>query len=115
MGDASNVKTYIKWYLVHLHVISNKKFNEKLLACFESLKEALKDLKKPSKVPKKESADEKAERKLELAVTKLRSSEAYAEHASAIGVCYDLFRQLLADKPQIQLDIIVRELHEKDP
>ena len=115
MGDASNPKTYIKWFLVYLRVISKKKFDEKLLACSKSLKEALEDLQKPSKVPKKESADEKAERKLELAAAKLRSSEAYVEHASAIGVCYDLFCQLLADEPQVQRDRMVREVHKKDP
>ena len=86
MGDASNVKTYIKWYLVYLRVISKKNFDKKLLAFSKSLKEALEDLKKSSKVPKKESVDEKAEHELELAAAKLRSSEAYAEHASTIGV-----------------------------
>ena len=115
MGDASNAKTYVKWYFVYLWVISKKKFNKKLLTCSEALKEALKDLKKPSKVPKKESADEKADRTLGLVTCKLKSSEAYAKQASTIGVCYDLFRQLLADKHQVQWDPIIREVHEKDP
>ncbi len=53
MGDASNAKTYVKWYFVYLWVISKKEFNKKLLTCSEALKEALKDLKKPSKVSKK--------------------------------------------------------------
>jgi hypothetical protein len=29
MGDASYPKTYVKWFLVYLHVISEKKFDEK--------------------------------------------------------------------------------------
>ena len=70
--------------------------------------EALEYLKKPSKIPKKESTDEKAEHKLELAACKLKSAEAYAKHATAIGVCYDLFRQLLEDEPQVQWDRITR-------
>jgi hypothetical protein len=87
MGDASNAEIYMKWYFVKLRVMSKKKFDEKLLACSEALKEALEDLMKPSKVPKKESVDEEAERELELAACKLNSAEAYADHAKVIGVC----------------------------
>ena len=54
MGNASNSKTYMKWYYNYLWVIVEKKFDEKLIACFETLKGALDDLKKPSKVPKRE-------------------------------------------------------------
>jgi hypothetical protein len=115
MGDASNSETYMKWYYNYLWVIVKKKFDEKLLACSKTLKGALEDLKKPSKVPKRESAEQKAEHKLELAACKLKSAEAYTKHANAIGVCCDLFRQLLADKPRVQWDYITREVHEKDP
>jgi hypothetical protein len=55
MGDASNAEIYMKWYFSYLRVIVEKKFNENLLACSETLKSALEDLKKPSKVPKRES------------------------------------------------------------
>ena len=105
----------MKWYYNYLQVIVKKKFDEKLLACSETLKGALEDPKKPSKVPKKESVEQKAERKLELAACKVKSAEAYAKHAKAIGVCYDLFRQLLADEPQVQWDQIVLDVHNKDP
>jgi hypothetical protein len=100
MGDASNAKTYMKWYFNYpLRVIVEKKFNEKHPACSETLKRAIEDLKKHSKVPKRESADQAAERKLELAACKVKSDAAYTEHAKAIGVHYDLLRQLLADEP----------------
>jgi hypothetical protein len=33
MGDASNAKTYLKWYYNYPWVIVEKKFEEKLLAC----------------------------------------------------------------------------------
>jgi hypothetical protein len=95
--------------------MGEKKFNEKLLACTETLKKALEDLKKPSKIPKRESVDQAAERKLELAPCKLKSDAAYTEHAKAIGVHYDLFCQLLADEPQVQWDCIVEDVHNKDP
>ena len=115
MGDASNSKTYMKWYYNYLRVIVKKKFDEKLLACSETLKGALEDLKKPSKVLKRESAEQKAEHKLELAACEVKSTEAFTEHAKVIGVCYDLIRQLLAYEPQVQRDRITREVHEKDP
>ena len=115
MGDASNAKTYLKWYYNYLRVIVEKKSGVKLLACTETLERALEDLKKPSKVPKRKSTDQAAERKLELAACKLKSDAAYIEHSKAIGVHYDLFRQLLADKPQVQWDSIVEDVHNKDP
>jgi hypothetical protein len=115
MGDASNAKTYLKWYYNYLRVIVEKKSGVKLLACTETLERALEDLKKPSKVPKRKSTDQAAERKLELAACKLKSDAAYIEHSKAIGVHYDLFRQLLADKPQVQWDRIVEDVHNKDP
>jgi hypothetical protein len=62
-----------------------------------------------------ESKDQKAERELELAACKEKSDDAYTKHAEAIGVHYDLFRQLLADKPQVQWDRIVEEVHNRDP
>jgi hypothetical protein len=115
MGDASNAETYMKWYFNYLRVIVENKFDEKLLACSKTLKRAIEDLKKPSKVPKRESADQAAERVLEIAACKVKSDDAYTKHAKAIGVHYDLFRQLLADEPQVQWDRIVEDVHNKDP
>ena len=89
MGDASNAKTYMRWYYNYLRVVIKKKFDEKLLACSEALKRALEDLKKPSKVPKRESPEQKAERKLELAACNEKYDAAYTNHAKAIGVHYD--------------------------
>jgi hypothetical protein len=115
MGDASNAETYMKLHFNYLRVIVENKFDKKLLACSETLHRAIKDLKKPSKVPKRESVDQAAERKLELAACKVKSDAAYAEHAKAIGVHYNLFHQLLADEPQVQWDHIVEDVHNKDP
>ncbi len=73
-------------------MIVEKKFEEKLLACSETLKGALENLKKPSEVPKRESGEQKPEHKLELAAcNEKKSAEAYAKHAKGIGVCCDLF------------------------
>jgi hypothetical protein len=115
MGDASNAETYMKWYFNYLRITVERKSDCKLLACFKTLKRAIEDLKKPSKVPKRESKDQKAERELELAACKVKSEDAYAKHAEAIGVHYNLFRQLLSDKPQVQWDRIVEDVHNKDP
>jgi hypothetical protein len=115
MGDTSNAETYMKWYFNYLRVIVERKSDMKLLACSETLKRAIEDLKKPSKVPTRESEDQKADRELELAVCKVKSEDPYAKHATAIGVHYDLFCQLLADEPQVQWDHIVEDVHNKDP
>ena len=79
------------------------------------MQEALKDMKKLLKVPKKETPENKVVRELEVAATKVKLAEASAVHATAIKAWYDLFRQLLADDPQVQWDRIVREVHNNDP
>jgi hypothetical protein len=79
------------------------------------LKKVLEDVKKFSKIPKKESVELKAEQELEVTPSKVRSAEVKAECATKIGACYDLFAQLLADKPQVQWDHIIMEVHNKDP
>jgi hypothetical protein len=115
MGDPSNAESYMKWYFNYLRVIVERKSDVKLLACSEALKRAIEDLKKPSKVPKRESEDQKAERELELAACQEKLDDTYAKHATAIGVHYNLFRQLLADEPQVQWDRIVEDVPNKDP
>ncbi len=44
----------------------------------------------------------------------MKSDDAYTKHATAIGVHYDLFRQLLVDKPQVQWDRIIKDVQNKD-
>ena len=115
MSTPSNAKSYVKWLLLFIRVLCEKKFDKKLEACSKSLKKGLKDLRKATKVPKKESTKKNAEWELELAAVKLRSAEAHAKPATTIGACYDLFCQLLVDEPQAQWDRIIMEVHNKDP
>ncbi len=97
MGDASNAETYMKWYYNYLRIIVERKSDVKVQAYAGVLKSTVEDLKKPSKIPKRETEDQKAERELELAVCKEKYEVVYTKHADAIGVHYNLFRQLLAD------------------
>ncbi len=99
MGDASNAETYMKWYYNYLRIIVERKSDMKVLAYADVLKRTVEDLNKPSKIPMKEMGDQKAERELELAACKEKYQVAYTKHADAIGVHYDLFRQLLSEKP----------------
>ncbi len=116
MGDnASNAETYMKWYFNYLRIIVERKSDVKVLACANTLKRAVEDLKKSSKIPKRESEDQKAEREFELAACQEKYDVAYAKHAEAIDVHYDLFCQLLVDEPQVQWDCIVDDVHNKDP
>jgi hypothetical protein len=94
--------------------MDKKKLGGKLATTSEFLKKILKELKKFLKVPKKESVEQKVTRELEVTATKVKATEASAVHAIAIGACYDLFCQLLADDPQVQWDHIVREVHNTD-
>ena len=115
MGDASNAETYMKWYYNYLRIIVERKSDAKVQACADVLKGTVEDLKKPSRIPKRETDDQKAERELELAACKAKYDVAYSKHADAIGVHYDLFRQLLSDEPQVQWDRIIEDVHNKDP
>ena len=59
MSDASNAESYVKWILVFLCIMEEKKLGKKLATISESLKKVLEDLKKHSKIPKKESMEQK--------------------------------------------------------
>ena len=72
-------------------------------------------MKKILKVPKRKNPELKVVWELEVTVTKVNLKEADAVFTIAIGACYDLFRQLLVDDPQVQWDRIVREVHNNDP
>ena len=98
-----------------IRVMEEKKLNEVLDVAKQTLTKVQEEVKRHSKVPKRESVEQKAERKLELVAANTRLVEAKVEHGSAIGACYDLFHQLLADEPQAQWDRIVFEVHSKDP
>ena len=97
------------------HLLDKKKLRGKLSTASKSLKKALEEVKKFLKVPKKVTPERNVTRKLEVTTTKVKSTKANAVHAVAIGACYDLFRQLLADDPQVQWDRIVREVNNNGP
>jgi hypothetical protein len=115
MHDASNAKTYLKWFQTYLCVLGEKELRAPLDGATVEQRNLLEEFKKFSKAPKKEVAENKVKREVELAATKVKLVEAIAIHAIAIQACYDLFHKLLADDPHDQWDHIVREAHESDP
>jgi hypothetical protein len=94
--------------------LDDKKLRGQLDVTSEALKNVLKIMRKFLNVLKRETQELKVARELELTATKVKLMEANAVHAIAIRACYDLFRQLLADDPQVQHDRIVREVHNND-
>ncbi len=95
--------------------MGEKKLREKLNVVTKERKKLLEEMKKFLKVPKREAPELKVVRELEVAATRVKLMEASTVHVIAIGACYDLFRQLLADDPQVQWDRIVREVHKINP
>ena len=95
--------------------MDEKQLRGQLGVTSEALKKVLKIMKKFLNVPKRETLEQKVTQKLEVAATKVKLTEANAVHAIAIGACCDLFRQLLADDPQVQWNRIVREVHHNNP
>ena len=81
--------------------MEEKQLGRKLATTSESLKKVLEELRKFLKVPKKETAEQKATRELEVTAAKVKAMEANPVHTITISACYDLFRQLLADDPQV--------------
>ncbi len=115
MHNASNAKTYLKWFQIYLCVLGEKELRAPLEFATVGQKKLLEDLKKFSKSPKRELTENKVIRKDELADTKLKLAEAAAIHAIAIQACYGLFRKQLADDPRDQWDRIVKEVLKSDP
>ena len=108
MNNACNTETYLKWIQVYDRVLGEKNLRGPLDDATAERKKLHEEMKKFLKVPKKETPENKVTRELEVSVTKVKLAEASAVHMTAIGACYDLFRQLLADDPQVQWDRIVR-------
>ncbi len=98
MHDASNAKTYLKWFQTYLRVLGEKELRAPLDVAILEQRKLLKVYKKFSIKPKKEPAENKVTREEALTATKLKLVEANAIHTIAIQACYDLFRKLLADK-----------------
>ena len=115
MNDVGNVETYLKRVQVYNQVLGKKNLRANLNAATKERKKLLKEMKKFLKVPKRETPENKVARELEVAATKVKLTKASMVHGTSSGACYDLFRQLHADDPQVQWDRIVREVHKVDP
>ncbi len=97
-NNAGNTDTYFQ---VYDHVLDEKNLGAPLNVATGECKKLLKDFKKLLKVPKREAPENKVTWELEVAATNVKFVEVTAVHAITIGACYDLFRQLLVDDPQI--------------
>jgi hypothetical protein len=115
MHDASNAKTYLKWFQTYLRVLGKKELRAPLDVAIVERKKLLEDFKKFSKAPKREVAENKRLREVELAATKLKLAEATNIHAISIQACYDLFRKLLRDNPHNQWDRMSRRSTNRIP
>ncbi len=115
MNNAGNAETYLKWVQVYDRVLGKKNLLTNLDVATEERKKLLKEMKKFIRVPKRETPELKLVPELEVTATKVKLTEASAEHVILIGACYDLFCQLLADDPQAPRDCIIREVHVNDP
>ena len=111
MNNASNTETYLKWVQIYHCVLGKKNLRANLNVATGERKKLHEEMKKSLKVPKREAPELKVVQELEVAATKVKLKEASTVHTIAIGACYGLFRQLLADDPQVQWDHIVREVH----
>jgi hypothetical protein len=115
MNNASIAEMYLKWVQVYEPVLGKNNLRVPLDVATVERKKLLEDMKKFLKVPKKETPENKVVRELEVVATKVKLTEASSVHATPIEACYDLFRQLLMDDPQVQWDRIIREVHNNNP
>jgi hypothetical protein len=72
-------------------------------------------LKKLAKAQAGEKDPAKAKRLTKVEAAKVRLINAKVAESTLACLTYDLFRKLLRDKPQIQWDCIVTEMHTKTP
>jgi hypothetical protein len=78
-------------------------------------KVTLSALKKLAKAQTGEKDPAKAKRLTEVEAAKVRLINAKVAESTLPCLAYDLFRKLLRDKPKIQWDRIVTEMHTKSP
>jgi hypothetical protein len=115
LGNGSDGEEYVKHLMSFARFMEKKGYEADLEAASKVTLSATTALKKLAKAQCREKDTAKAERLAKVEDAKVRLINAKVMESTLACLAYDLFCKLLRDKPKIQWDRIVTDMHTKNP
>jgi hypothetical protein len=113
LGNGADGEEYLKHLMSFFYFIEKKGYEADLKAASKVTLGATTALKKLAKAQHGEKDPAKAKKLTRVEAAKVRLIEAKVTESMLACLAYDLFRKLLRDKPKIQWDWIVTDVHTK--
>jgi hypothetical protein len=115
LGNGADGEEYMKHLMSFVRFMEKKGYKADLEATTKVTLSATTALKKLAKAQTGEKDPAKAKKLTEVKAAKVRLINAKVTESTIACLAYDLFHKLLRDKPEIQWDCIVTEMHTKSP
>jgi hypothetical protein len=115
LGDRADRDEYVKHLMSFAQFMEKKGYKADLKAASKVPLSTTTALKKLAKAQTGEKDPAKAERLTKVEAAKVRLINAKVVGSTLACLAYDLFRKLLRDKPKIQWDWIMIDMHTKNP
>jgi hypothetical protein len=115
LGDGADGEEHVKHFMFFFQFMEKKGYKKDLKAAAKVTLSATTALKKLAKAQHGEKDPANAERLTRVKAAKLRLIKAKVSESTLACLAYDLFCKLLRDKPKIQWDWIVTDMHTKNP
>jgi hypothetical protein len=115
LGNGADGEEYMKHLMSFFHFMEKKGYKTDLKVASKVTLGATTALKKLAKAQHGEKDPAKAKRLTRVEAAKVRLIEAKVTESTLVCLSYDLFCKLLRDKPKIQWDWIVTDMHTKNP
>jgi hypothetical protein len=113
LGNGADGEEYMKHLMSFFQFMEKKGYEADLKAATKVTLSATTALKKLAKAQTGEKDPAKAKRLTKVEAAKVRLINAKVAESTRACLAYDLFCKLLRDKPKIQWDCIVTEMHTK--
>jgi hypothetical protein len=115
LGNGADGEEYVKHLMSFFLFMEKKGYEANLEAAAKVTLSATTALKKLAKAQTGEKDPAKAKRLTKVEAAKVRLINAKVTESTLACLAYDLFCKLLRDKPEIQWERIVTEMHTKSP
>jgi hypothetical protein len=115
LGKGADGEEYVKHLMSFFHFMEKKGYEADLEKASQVTLSATTALKKLAKAQHGEKDPEKAKRLTKVEAAKVRLIDTKVAESTLACLSYDLFRKLLRDKPKVQWDQIMTDMHTKNP
>jgi hypothetical protein len=115
LGNGVDGEEYVKHLMSFFRFMEKKGYEVDLKVAAKVTLSATTALKKLAKAQTGEKDPAKAKRLTKVEAAKVRLINAKVAESTLACLAYELFHKLLRDKPEIQWDCIVTEMHTKNP